>query len=84
MIWAHTLSNKPGLQKRPQQSKSETIAVASKETMHSTLLMRARVTVLFYRGRHEKFIAVCLKILVGQESKCQKNLEEEKKENPLK
>lgn len=66
------LSNKPGLQGWPQQSQSETITVASKEIVYSSLLMRARVTVVFYQGRHEEFIPVCPKVLAGQESKCHK------------
>lgn len=63
----------------PQQSQSETITETSKESMYPSLLMKARVTVIFYWGRHEELIPVRPKVLVGQESKWGKKDKRKKK-----
>lgn len=72
MMWAHTLSNKTNLQGWPHSHRVR-ITAASKRIIYSTLLMRARVTVVFYQERHEEFTALHLKVLVGQENKWLKN-----------
>lgn len=47
--------------------------------MYSTLLMRARATVVFYQETHEEFVPLYPKVLDGQENKWIKNLKEKKK-----
>lgn len=68
MMWAYTLSNKTDLQGWPHSHRVR-ITAASKRIMYSTLLMRARVTVVFYQERHEEFVPLYLNVLVGQEKK---------------
>lgn len=81
-IRAHIASDKPGLSWWPRQSRGGTITVDSKETMYSTLLMRAKVTLVFYCRRHEEFIPVCRNVSVGQEREWQKKLEGKRKRKP--
>lgn len=75
MMLAHTLSNKTDLQGHLHSHRVRSTA-ASKRTTHSTLLVRARATMVFYQERHEEFVPSHTK--AGQENKWLKNLKDKK------
>lgn len=77
MMWAHILSSKTDFQGWPHSHRVRIMA-ASKRTIYSTLLMRARVTGVFYQERREEFVPLHPKVLVGQENKWLRNLKEKK------
>lgn len=78
MMWAYIPNNKTDGQGWPHRHRVR-ITAASKGTMYSTLLMRARVTVAFYQERREEFIPLHPNVLVGQKNKWIKNLKEKKR-----